>query len=248
MRYSPGRVLTPFEIVRILAEPALPHLYKKARADLKRLVRPGSRVLDVGGRRSPYTVGLPARITIYDRPRESAIQHKLELGLDSDVLATVRRRRSNVDDIVFGDMTRCELPSASYDGAISVEVIEHVAEDDAFVAHIARVIKPDGWAYFTTPNGDAIENTNPDHVRHYRRRDLAALLERHFDDVRVVYGVATTPSWHRGLRSFDFRHPVTLAQTIVGNLRNHRESRDVAENHGGTAHLFAIAQRPRAKS
>ncbi|HSN30113.1 MAG TPA: methyltransferase domain-containing protein [Kofleriaceae bacterium] len=237
-------MLKPFEIVRILAEPALPHLYAQARSDLKTLVRPGSRVLDVGGRRSPYTVGLPARITIYDRPRESAIQHKLGLGLDDDVLATVRRRRSNVDDIVFGDMTRCELPSESFDGVISVEVIEHVREDDAFVSHIARVIRRDGWAYFTTPNGDAIENTNPDHVRHYRRAELAALLARHFADVTVTYGVATTDNWQRGLRSFDLRHPVTLARTILGNLRNHRESRDVAEHMAGTAHLFAIARRP----
>ncbi|MBV8762201.1 MAG: hypothetical protein JO257_33225, partial [Deltaproteobacteria bacterium] len=104
----------------------------------------------------------------------------------------------------------------------------------------------DGWAYFTTPNGDAIENTNPDHVRHYRREQLAAVLRRHFDDVTVVYGVATTDNWQRGLRSFDLRHPITLARAIVGNLRNHRESRDVAEDKAGTAHLFAIARRPRA--
>ena len=161
--------MTPFEIARILAEPVLPHVYAKARHDLRRLTCRGSDVLDVGGRRSPYTVGLRAHVTIFDRPRESDVQRRLDLGVDDGVLQAVRRRRSNIDAIIFGDMTRCELPSASYDGVVSVEVIEHVREDDAFLDHVARVLKHDGWAYFTTPNGDAIENTNPDHVRHYRR-------------------------------------------------------------------------------
>ena len=235
--------LKPFELVRILAEPALPHLYAQARNELKRLVLPGAQVLDVGGRRSPYTVGLPAKITIFDRPRESVVQHKLGLGIDDDVLAKIRRRRSNVEGVIFGDMIRCQLPDASFDGAISVEVIEHVHDDDAFVHHMARVLRPGGWAYLTTPNGDFIENTNPDHVRHYRRAELAALLARHFDEVRVIYGVATTANWKSGLRSFDARHPVTLVSTMLGNLRNHRESRGMDEQSRNTAHLFAIARK-----
>lgn len=235
--------LKAFEIARILAEPALPHLYKKAREELMTLTRPGAQILDVGGRRSPYTVGLPARITIFDRPRESEVQHKLGLGIDDDVLAKIKRRRSNIDGVIFGDMTKCTLPAASYDGVVSVEVIEHVVEDDAFVAHVARVLRPGGWAYLTTPNGDFIENTNPDHVRHYTRDQLARLLRRHFDEVRVIYGVATTDNWEQGLRSFDARHPLTLLRTIVGNLRNHVESRGVDDQKRNTAHLFAIARK-----
>jgi SAM-dependent methyltransferase len=235
-------VLRPYEIARILAEPWFPHLYLKIRRDLKALTPSGAQLLDVGGRRSPYTVGLPAQITIFDRPRESEVQHALGLGLDDSVLATIRRRRSNVGDIILGDMTKCELPTASYDGAICVEVIEHVVEDDAFVSHVARVVKPGGYAYFTTPNGDFIENTNPDHVRHYKRVDLASLLERHFSNVRVVYGVATTPSYERGLRSFDKRKPLATLQTMASNLWNHVESRGIEERAQRTAHLFAIAR------
>lgn len=238
--------LKAFEIARILAEPGLPHLYARARSDLKKLARLGSEILDVGGRRSPYTVGLSASVTIYDRARESEVQHKLGLGIDDEVLAKLRRRRSNIAGVVFGDMTKCELASASYDGVISVEVIEHVVEDDAFVAQVARVLKPGGWSYWTTPNGDFIENTNPDHVRHYKRAELVDLLVRHFDDVRVVYGVAATENWKRGLRSFDPHHPVALLGGVMSNLRNHWESRGLENSSQNTGHLFAIARKRRA--
>ena len=236
-------MLKPYEVARILVEPALPHLYYKTRRDLRRLLRPGQRILDVGGRRSPYTVGLPAEITIFDRPRESELQKKLGLGIDDSVLARIKHRRSNIEAIEFGDMTRCELGSSTFDGVVSVEVIEHVAEDDAFVSHIARVLRPGGWAYLTTPNGDFIENTNPDHVRHYRREELASLLRRHFAEVEVVYGVATTANWKHGLLSFSLNRPFATLRAAIGNVRNHRESRGVADSSQNTAHLFAIARR-----
>jgi len=221
----------------------LPNLYLRARRELRELTRTGSNVLDIGGRRSPYTVGLPARITIFDRPRETEMQRKLGLGIDNEVLGKLKRRRSNIDHVIFGDMTRCELPSESYDGAIAVEVIEHVVDDESFVRHMARVLRPNGWAYLTTPNGDFIENTNPDHIRHYRRDELTKLLLRYFDDVRVMYGVATTENWKRGLQSFKIRHPIRLLSTMISNLRNHQESRGVDYHANGTAHLFAIARR-----
>lgn len=236
-------MLTPFEIARVAAEPTLPNLYRRARSELKRLTRPGSQLLDIGGRRSPYTVGLPASITVFDRPRESAVQHALGLGIDDDVLAKLKRRRSNIEAVVFGDMTDCQLPSDSYDGVIAVEVIEHVADDESFVHHMARVLRPGGWAYLTTPNGDFIANTNPDHVRHYKRHELAALLSRHFEESRVCYGVATTENWRRGLRSFDVRHPLTLVSTMLSNVMNHRESRGIDDRASQTAHLFAIARK-----
>jgi ubiquinone/menaquinone biosynthesis C-methylase UbiE len=234
--------LTAFEIARLLAEPGLPFLYAKSRRELKQLVRPGAQVLDVGGRRSPYTIGLPADVTIFDLPRQSEVQQQLGLGIDDGVLAKINQRRSNIRRVILGDMTRCQLPSAQYDGLVAVEVIEHVQDDDAFMAHAARVLKPGGWAYLTTPNGDYNPTPHVDHVRHYTRDQLTSLLGRHFREVRVVYGVATGKNHGRGLRSLDPRRPLRLLDTVLGNLRNHRESRGLDGRASRTAHLFAVAR------
>jgi 2-polyprenyl-3-methyl-5-hydroxy-6-metoxy-1,4-benzoquinol methylase len=64
--------------------------------------------------------------------------------------------------VVLEDMTECTLPSESFDGVVCVEVIEHVTQDHLLVEQIARVLKPGGWLYLTTPNGDYVCNEPPD--------------------------------------------------------------------------------------
>jgi len=245
--------MTPYEWARLASAPLLPVLHNRVRSEVRRLVRPASasgsaspcRILDVGGRRSPYTIGVDAEVTILDLPRESDVQHKLELGLNERVLERIQARRSNIVRVLLEDMTRCSLPEASFDGVVSVEVIEHVPDDDAFMAQVARVLKPGGWCYFTTPNGDYVKNEppnyNPDHLRHYRREQLEQLLARHFARVRVVYGVRTGVHRARGLRSLSPRRPIRAAVTAFSNLMSHAESRGLDEQSRRTAHLFATA-------
>ncbi len=239
----PKGMQKPYEIARLIVEPALPYFNGKIRRELAALVRSNDELLDVGGRRSPYTVGLPARITILDLPRENEQQKALGLGVDDAVLATIKQRRSNIERVVLEDMTRCSLPSSSFDGAVAVEVIEHVVEDERFVANIARVLRPGGWAYFTTPNGDYIKKPEGgDHVRHYRREELAALLRRHFADVHVSYGIATGKNRSYAMRPWNWK-PWRVLESVVGNVRNRRESKGVEERATKTAHLFAVARK-----
>ncbi|MEM9599316.1 MAG: methyltransferase domain-containing protein [Acidobacteriota bacterium] len=246
--------MTPYEYARLLATPFLPALYSRVHRDLRRLCASPGRarsevpsLLDVGGRGSPYTVGLGARVTVLDVPRESDVQATLKLGLSDDLLARLRSRRSNVDGVVVEDMCTCTLEDASFDGAVSVEVIEHVERDDLFVEQIARVLRPGGFAYFTTPNGDYVKNEppnyNPDHVRHYLRAELEEVLLRHFDEVQVVYGVKTGIHRYRGLRSFDPRRPIQLAVSMASNVVSQLESRGLDGQSRRTAHLFAVARK-----
>src|SRR5881398_2034398 len=79
---SPGEGrMTPFEILYVCLEPFLPPLYRTVRRRLHHMTRanygPALSILDVGGRKSPYTLGLPARVIITDLPRKSALQQKL---------------------------------------------------------------------------------------------------------------------------------------------------------------------------
>ncbi len=250
--------MTFYELLRTLAIPVLPVLHGRAHADLRRLIRQSEResradggggepprLLDIGGRSSPYTTCLKARITLLDLPRESEVQEDLALGINQQVLAKVRRRRSNIDQVILEDMCRTTLDDDSFDAAVAVEVLEHVPDDSGFLTQIARVVRPGGWFYMTTPNGEWVkheETDNPDHLRHYTRVQLATLLEKHFDEVRVVYGVRTGKQRWRGLRPFSLRRPGRLLVGMVSNLINHWQSRGLDDNPRRTAHLIAVGR------
>ncbi len=240
--------MTQYERLRIAAEPFLPVIYRRTRHDLKQLLASNTHraaVLDVGGRKSPYTVGLAADITILDLPRESDVQEQLGLGMTNELMAELSARRSNITGVIIQDMIQCDLPTDSYDGVICVEVIEHVAEADAFMAQVARVLKPGGWFYATTPNYDYLSNEgaahNPDHVSLYTRQSLSDLLQRHFSQSQVVWGVHTGRNRVRGLRSLSWRQPVRTAEAMASNVVNHLESRGLDDQAHETAHLFATA-------
>jgi SAM-dependent methyltransferase len=220
------------------------------RNDLKRLVKKSTKsgnrlsILDVGGRKSPYSINISGDITLLDVPQESGTRQDLNLGFTDSILTTIQSKRSNIKEVVIEDMTQSTLPNSSYDAVICIEVIEHVEADDDFIRHISNVIKSGGWAYFTTPNGDFIKNEgvgkNPDHVRHYTRLQLKELLENYFDKVDVHYAVKTGKYRVKGLRSYSLRHPLKTMNSIASNVINRFQSINIDQTAHGTAHLVAI--------
>ncbi len=242
-------MLTRYEMMKIAMEPVMPLLHPMVRKDLKQLAGHRKSLLDVGGRKSPYTVGLKMDVTIVDVPQESDVQKKLHLGLTDAMLRQYGKNRSNIKGIHIEDMTKSTLPDQSYEAAVAVEVIEHVVQDDDFVRHIARVLKKDGWFYLTTPNGDYIKNEapnyNPDHVKHFKKQELHDLLAKYFNDVEVWYAIATGKNRVRGLRSMYLSKPFQLIGTMWGNLMNRGESKNLREQSHRTAHLFALARNPK---
>ena len=171
--------MTAFEIGYLLAETFLPPLHQKVRRQLIKNALSHSKppdLLDIGGRKSHYTIGVPALITITDLPKRSDLQKKLNLGINEEIIEQIKRRRSNVHKILFDDMTRSSLPDSSFDCVVAVEVLEHVEEDEVLVQQVSRVLRVGGMFLTTTPNGDYVINTNPDHKRHYTRSQLEDLL------------------------------------------------------------------------
>lgn len=238
-----------FEIARLVLAPALPPLAYRVRRDLKALIgrrNQGLRLLDVGARNSPYTIGLPVRVTLLDVPRKSAMQTAYNLGVEErDWAERIRRRRSNVEALFVQDFTRNSLPSASFDVVASVEVIEHVEQDEDFVREVARVLRPEGFAYLTTPNGDAIPIPSPQHVRHYTREQLDALCRRFFQDVSITYAIRLD-RWHRlGHRGYSLKRPIRTLLTIGANVLQKMTDANDEVRMERTAHLIAVCRRPR---
>lgn len=241
--------MTIYEIARRGVEPVLPPLYNKVRTKLAIEIRGRAKeplILDVGGRKSPYTIGLPAHVSIIDLPRSTDIQTTLNLGVSADILSQLKSMRSNIDEVILGDMTDSGLPSESYDIVVSVEVLEHVEEDEKFVNEVSRVLKPGGRFIMTTPNGDFVENHNPDHKRHYRRNQLIELLTRRFEQVDVEYAIAGGYFRKLGLRSWSATKPLRTMSSIFGNVVNSVQSnrKGIRDRAIGTHHLIACAVKP----
>jgi SAM-dependent methyltransferase len=242
--------LKPFEYCYLMCSPLLPPLYRMIRRELFQTLDscPTSpAILDVGGRKSHYTIGLPASVTITDLPRITEVQRNLNLGITDHIKEKTRSRRSNVREIIYDDMTKTTLDQNSYDLIVSTEVLEHVAEDKKFVANVFRVLRPRGFFIMTTPNGDYVANTNPDHKRHYHRAELDSLLRSVFPVVEVRYAVRGGRYRKWGLKSWSLKHPVQTLLSMFGNFVNGIQSSDAKLNEcaKGTHHLLACCQKIR---
>jgi SAM-dependent methyltransferase len=81
---------------------------------------------------------------------------------------------------------------ATLDGALSVEVLEHVPDDAATLAELTRVLKPGGRLIVTVPFMFRY-HPDPADFRRYTPSGLRALLERHGFDVDSVAGLGGKP-------------------------------------------------------
>lgn len=73
----------------------------------------------------------------------------------------------------------------SFDTIITFQVIEHVKEDENFIAEIYRVLKPGGRALITTPNIKMTLSRNPWHQREYTGDELKTICAKYFSKVEM---------------------------------------------------------------
>jgi SAM-dependent methyltransferase len=226
----------------------MPALYTQVRKELFKVSRQPGRtpnLLDVGGRKSHYTIGLPVNVHITDLPRQSEIQHALKLGATLEVVGEVKGRRSNVRWMLFDDMTQSSLDSEVFDCIVSVEVLEHVEKDRDFIREVHRILKTGGVFVMTTPNGDFVRKPSRDHKRHYTRQQLLELLSSEFVEVRVDYAIKTGIFRRLGLKSWSMKKPVQTFLSMFGNLVSTFQSASglLRGQAAGTHNLVAFARK-----
>jgi SAM-dependent methyltransferase len=114
-------------------------------------ISPGDRVLDLGcgaGRHSFEAYRRGARVVAADLDPG-------ELPPVLDMLGAMRAGGEAAPPAgaaaVAADATRLPFPDGAFDAVIAAEILEHVPDDAAAMAEIARVLRPGGTAAVTVP-------------------------------------------------------------------------------------------------
>lgn len=111
--------------------------------------------------------------------------------LSNEVLG---RAKAVLVDVVFiaGDFNELDFPSAHFDVVVSLEVLAHVADQDAFVKKIARLLRPGGHLMLATQNRFVLERWSTvapraaGQIRNWLdARALRRLLENYFEIVQL---------------------------------------------------------------
>lgn len=120
----------------------------------------------------------------------------------SDEVLSRAARRTPAARFVAGDFMTLDLGRACFDVAVSLEVLSHVADQPAFIARIAGLLRPGGHLMLATQNKFALmrNSVSPPAAGQLRRwvdrTELARLLAPHLDVVELF---SITPRFNRGL-------------------------------------------------
>lgn len=156
--------------------------------DYERLrIGPGSTVIDVGcgaGRHSFEAYRRGADVIAFDQNAE-------ELA-DVDTMLQAMGQAGEAPEsakaqVVVGDALALPYPDGSFDSVIASEILEHIPDDDAAIAELARVVRPGGTLAATVPRwmpeqvcwllSDEYHANEGGHVRVYRASRLRSKLE-----------------------------------------------------------------------
>lgn len=107
--------------------------------------------------------------------------------LADEVLARARVRYPGAT-FLAGDFMELDLAEGSFDVVVSLEVLSHVADQAAFLARCAALLRAGGLLMLATQNRPVLERLNrvppprPGQLRRWvDEQELRALLEPHFD-------------------------------------------------------------------
>ncbi len=121
----------------------------------------------------------------------SHVREVLAIEPDARHVASNKARLFQVKNIDFrqGAIQDLNIAPRSFDGAFSIDVIEHLEEDlnDPFLSAQAGILKQDGVCIIGTPNvtasAYASERSRVQHINLHSQRTLQALMSKYFHRV-----------------------------------------------------------------
>ncbi len=157
--------------------------------DLRRArITPGTRLLDIGcggGRHAFAAARAGAEVLALDNSAEECDRVRATFAAMRGAGELAQDARAGV---ARADAARLPFPGSSFDRVIAAEVLEHLADDSAAIAELARVLRPGGILAVTVPRfwpelvnwclSRRYHQVPGGHVRIYRRAQLRARLGR----------------------------------------------------------------------
>lgn len=196
--------------------------YQRWVLDALGLLAPLPAVLEVGAGSGNYTRWLAARHrrVVAVEPEEALARRIVELGLPNvEVVA------AGVDEVPGG---------RRFDAAVLINVLEHVEDDAALLGAAAARVRPGGLVAVVVPAHPTLYGTLDEtyaHLRRYRRREVAALLDRvglTGIEARYLNALGAVGWWMTG-RLLRRRHldpaAVTVTERLVVPIARRLESR-----------------------
>lgn len=123
----------------------------------------------------------------------------------------------NGADIKIEPEKMIPIPSASADGVVSFQVLEHVFEVDWYLDNCCRLLKEEGWLLLST-HGCWPYHPHPGDYRRWTREGIISELKKHGFEIKKVFAIVgplATTTQYRLLGIYQVLKNVPVLKSII---------------------------------